>query len=165
MADYPTISIVTPCLNEVAFVERTMRSVFDQGYPQVEYIVMDGGSTDGTLDVVRKYADRLAYWESGPDGGQYQAILKGLERSTGDLVATGGKLSMIDAAAIVLEAAVEPMTCGQIIQKATETTAWQPGTGLTPANTLSAAMRREIKVKGDTSRFQLGDRGKFAIKK
>lgn len=78
---------------------------------------------------------------------------------------TGGspKLSLLNAAAIVLKASGEPMTCSQIVQKAAETTAWKPGKGLTPANTLSAAMRREIKVKGNASRFRLADRGTFAL--
>lgn len=89
------------------------------------------------------------------------------KRDTGEPVATNGKprgkLSLLNAAAIVLKAFGEPMTCSQIVQQAAETTDWQPGSGLTPANTLSAAMRREIKVKGDDSRFRLADRGKFAI--
>ena len=89
------------------------------------------------------------------------------KRDTGERAATGGKtrgkLSLLNAAAIVLKASGEPMTCSQIVQKAAETTAWKPGKGLTPANTLSAAMRREIKVKGNASRFRLADRGTFAL--
>jgi len=75
----------------------------------------------------------------------------------------GKKLSLIRIAAIVLESCGRPMTCGEIVAKAVESNAWQPGKGLTPANTLSAAIRREIKVKGGDSRFRLAERGKFEL--
>ena len=85
--DSPRISIVTPSYNQGQFIEDTIRSVLLQGYPNLEYIVMDGGSNDGTIDVIRKYQDRLAYWDSTPDEGQYDAINKGFSHSTGDIMA------------------------------------------------------------------------------
>jgi len=81
----PRISIVVPVLDQVAYVERCLRSVLDQGYPDVEVVVVDGGSTDGTLEVLRRYEDRVA-WVSEPDDGQSDAIDKGMARTTGELV-------------------------------------------------------------------------------
>ncbi|NTW65987.1 MAG: glycosyltransferase [Nitrospirae bacterium] len=80
------ISIITPSFNQAPFIERTIRSVLDQNYPSLEYIVMDGGSQDGTIDILKKYEDRLK-WVSQKDEGQADAINKGLRMATGDIVA------------------------------------------------------------------------------
>ena len=87
MTDTPRISIITPSLNQGAYLERTVRSVVDQGYPDLEYIVVDGGSTDESVSILERYDDRIAYWVSERDSGQAHAINKGLARATGSIVA------------------------------------------------------------------------------
>ena len=83
---YPKISIVTPSYNDARYIERTILSVIDQGYPNLEYIIIDGGSTDGSVDIIKKYQDRISYWISERDNGMYYAIQKGFERSSGDIM-------------------------------------------------------------------------------
>ena len=80
------ISIITVSYNAVTTIEQTISSVVNQSYPDIEYIIIDGGSTDGTVDVIRKYEDRIAYWVSEPDGGIYAAMNKGISVATGDYV-------------------------------------------------------------------------------
>lgn len=80
------ISVVTVCYNAVKELERTMLSVLNQTYDNVEYIVIDGGSTDGTVEIIKKYADRLAYWVSEPDKGIYDAMNKGIKVATGEWI-------------------------------------------------------------------------------
>jgi glycosyltransferase involved in cell wall biosynthesis len=86
-SQWPRISIVTPSLNQGRFIEETIRSVLLQGYPDLEYIIIDGGSTDGSIEVIRKYEKWLTYWVTEPDTGQSQAINKGIVRSTGQIFA------------------------------------------------------------------------------
>lgn len=83
---YPRISVITPSFNQAQFVEQTIRSVLDQGYPNLEYIVVDGGSRDNTLEILKKYSNKIR-WISEPDKGQSDAINKGLALATGDIVA------------------------------------------------------------------------------
>ena len=83
----PKITIVTPSYNQGKFIEKTILSVVQQGYPNLEYIVIDGGSNDNTLEIINKYQDYLDYWVSEPDRGQAHAINKGLEQATGDIIA------------------------------------------------------------------------------
>jgi len=82
----PHIAIVTPSYNQGQFIEETIRSVLLQGYPNLEYIVIDGGSTDNSIDIIQKYAKFLTYWVSEPDRGQSDAINKGFARSTGEIM-------------------------------------------------------------------------------
>lgn len=84
--DLPRISIVTPSYNQGRFLEETIQSVLSQNYPSLEYIIIDGGSTDGSVDIINKYQRQLVYWLSEPDKGQGQAINKGFRKATGDVV-------------------------------------------------------------------------------
>lgn len=84
---WPKISIVTPSFNQAQFLERAIRSVLEQEYPHIEYMVLDGGSTDESADIIGRHASALTYWRSGPDAGQSSAINEGWRRATGDILA------------------------------------------------------------------------------
>jgi glycosyltransferase involved in cell wall biosynthesis len=83
----PKLSIITPTLNQGEFIEKTIKSVLDQGYENLEYLIVDGGSTDSTLETIKRYEDRIAWWVSEPDEGQTDALNKGLAHATGDVIA------------------------------------------------------------------------------
>ena len=84
--DRPLVSVVTVCLNSGKYLEEAILSVMNQGYDNIEHIIIDGGSRDGTLDIVKKYQDHIAYWMSEPDNGVYDAMNKGISLATGDIV-------------------------------------------------------------------------------
>jgi len=83
---YPKVSVITITMNSAATLEKTLQSVLNQRYPSLEYIVIDGGSTDGTVEIIKKYAPELAYWISEPDDGIADAWNKGIRRASGDIV-------------------------------------------------------------------------------
>lgn len=87
MKNFPRISIVTVSFNQREYLEHTITSVLGQNYPNLEYIIIDGGSTDGSVDLIRKYEKQLAYWVSEKDNGMYDGLQKGLSRATGEIMA------------------------------------------------------------------------------
>ena len=112
-AGQPVISVITIVRNCVSTLESTMKSVLGQTYPRVEYIVVDGGSTDGTAEIIRRYADRVARWCSEPDRGVSHALNKGAEFATGDLlIYMNAGDSFVDNEA--LQRAVEAISCAAV---------------------------------------------------
>lgn len=87
MNNLPKISIVTPSYNQGQFLEETIKSVVNQNYPNLEYIIIDGGSTDNSLDILKKYENHLAYWVSEKDAGHGDALNKGFSKTTGEIMA------------------------------------------------------------------------------
>jgi glycosyltransferase involved in cell wall biosynthesis len=83
---WPRIALVTPVFNSGSYIEATIRSVLAQGYPNLDYFIVDGGSTDGTLEIIRKYESRISGWISEPDKGMYDAINKGFARTSGEVM-------------------------------------------------------------------------------
>ena len=86
MTKWPKISLVTPSFEQAPYLEQTLLSVLEQGYPNLEFIVMDGGSRDGSVEIIKRFESRLAYWRSHSDQGQYAAVLEGFNRSTGEIL-------------------------------------------------------------------------------
>lgn len=86
-SNYPCISVVTPSFNQGQFIEETIQSVLAQEYPNLELIIIDGASTDNSINIIQKYKSRLTHWESEPDRGQSHAINKGFKKATGDILA------------------------------------------------------------------------------
>jgi glycosyltransferase involved in cell wall biosynthesis len=82
----PLVTVITVCFNCKSDIEKTIKSVLEQTYDNIEYLIIDGGSTDGTVDVIKTYSDRLAYWVSEPDRGIYDAMNKGLQKAAGEWV-------------------------------------------------------------------------------
>ena len=82
----PLVTIITVVFNGEKYLEQTIQSVINQNYDNVEYVIIDGGSTDGTVDIIRKYEDKIDYWVSEPDGGLYYAMNKGIQLATGELI-------------------------------------------------------------------------------
>ena len=87
MKPMPLVSIITPSFNQAAYIEETIKSVLEQNYPRIEYIIIDGGSTDSSLEIIKNYEKELAFWISEKDKGQTEAINKGFSRASGDLLA------------------------------------------------------------------------------
>jgi glycosyltransferase involved in cell wall biosynthesis len=85
--EFPKISIVTPSFNQKTFLEATIESILSQKYPNLEYIIVDGGSTDGSVEIIKKYEKYLHFWCSEPDNGQYEAINKGFSHANGEVMA------------------------------------------------------------------------------
>jgi glycosyltransferase involved in cell wall biosynthesis len=85
--NWPKISIVTPSYNQSKYIEKTICSVLSQNYPNLEYIIIDGGSTDGSVDIIKKYESKISYWISETDNGQSDALNKGFSRASGEILA------------------------------------------------------------------------------
>jgi len=113
----PKVSIVMPSFNQVEFIERSILSVLNQSYPNIELIVIDGGSTDGSVEIIKHYQDRISYWESKSDHGQVHAINKGLAIATGEWVGwqNSDDLFSVDAVQKMVEQAQQEPSANLVI--------------------------------------------------
>ena len=102
----PKISVVTPSLNQAGYLEKCIDSILCQRYPNLEYIVMDGGSTDGSVQIIKKYEKHMTFWQSRPDGGHYAAVQEGFERSSGDIMTWINADDIFDPKAFCIAAAI-----------------------------------------------------------
>lgn len=103
---WPKVSVVTPVFNSARYLEQAMVSVLNQGYPNLEYSVVDGGSTDGSLEIIRKYQDRLHWWVSEPDRGMYDALNKGFARSSGEVMGWISATDLLHAGSLFVVSSV-----------------------------------------------------------
>jgi glycosyl transferase family 2 len=105
-AAWPRVALVTPVFNSGKYIEATIRSVLAQGYPNLDYYIVDGGSTDGTLDVIRKYESQISGWTSEPDKGMYDAINKGFARTSGEIMGWISATDMLQLGGLSVAASV-----------------------------------------------------------
>lgn len=128
---WPRISIVTPSYNQGQFLEETIRSVLLQGYPNLEYIIIDGSSTDGSVEIIKTYEKHLAYWASEPDKGQSHAVNKGFSRATGEMLAwlNADDLYLLGAFAGVAEAFKAHPEAGVIFGRCRKVDQWAEDLG------------------------------------
>jgi glycosyltransferase involved in cell wall biosynthesis len=151
---WPKLSIVTPSYNQGAFLEATLRSILLQGYPNLDYIVIDGGSTDESVDIIRKYEPWLSYWASEPDEGQYHAINKGFAVSTGQIMSwlNSDDMYMLNSFGIV----------GQIFTTLNDTVQWITGiTAYWDANDILFGVRDHPRYSRRFIRLGFNDGRKF----
>jgi glycosyltransferase involved in cell wall biosynthesis len=151
MADgrpWPRITIVTPSYNHAPYIEETLRSVLLQGYPDLEYIVMDGGSRDGTADVVEQYAPWLAFWTSGPDGGPVDALNRGFARATGALMTLMASDDLYLPGAFERFAGAHAAAPGAVLFGAVEGFA-QDGTNTWTGRPFNVSLRNALHPLGD----------------
>ena len=142
---YPKITIVTPSYNQGQFLEDTILSVLGQNYPNLEYIVMDGGSSDNSVDILKKYDNELSYWESQKDKGQSDAINRGFTRSTGDILMwlNSDDMLMPNVLKFIAQTFLENGDClyfGNCIHFRENTYLWSTG-----SNLVETSLRNRIK--------------------
>ncbi|TAF64186.1 MAG: glycosyltransferase [Cytophagales bacterium] len=137
----PKITIITPSFNQGAFIEQTIESVLSQNYPALEYFIFDGGSTDNTLNIIKRYEKHISYYVSAPDRGQSHAINQGIERATGKVInwLNADDFYMPDALRLVGECFEDPntkvvMARSRIFEHPNKTVSYSKGTDFFPKN-------------------------------